>query len=164
MAKKSKKGGKKAPLLQKRKSRRALSSKGSRKSAPSSRKEKIYSVNKDFEFLNELQSLVLKASPIEPPALRKDLKKIGRIKLAIMSGAFLGVDTARVDLLVVGENIKLVKLFEFIHQKEMELGRELRYVILSPDEFAYRYDMFDHFLKDILEAPHQKVINTLRIS
>lgn len=115
--------------------------------------------------MRELQALVLKASPVEaPPRFTRDLKKIGRIRLALMSGSFIGVDEARVDLLVVGENIKLAKLFAFIRDREIELGRELRYVILSPDEFSYRYEMFDRFLKDILDSPHQKLINTLRIS
>jgi len=125
---------------------------------------KGYGVNKDFPLFSELQALVLKASPIETPVVKRDLKRIGKIKLALMSGAFLGVDEARVDLLVVGENISLSKLFEFIKQKESELGQELRYVILSPDEFTYRYEMFDRFLKDILETPHQKVINSIRVS
>ncbi len=137
-------------------SRKQTSQKGAR--------ETVYTVNKVFPFFSELQALVLKASPPEAPQIKRDLRKIGKIKLALMSGIFLGVDEARVDLLVVGENIKLARLFEFIKQKETELGRELRYVILSPDEFAYRYDMFDRFLKDILETPHQKIINTIRVS
>jgi len=134
----------------------------SKKRAPKA--ERLYSVNKNYELLRELQALVLKASPVETPRFTSDLRKIGKIRLALMSGSFLGVDDARVDLLVVGENIRLSKLFSFIKDRETELGRELRYVILSPDEFSYRYEMFDRFLKDILETPHQKLINTLRIN
>ena len=124
--------------------RRGVVSRGVRK--------KIYgfSANKDSFLFGELQALVLKASPVELPDVRKDLKKVGRIKLALISGVFLGVESARVDLLVVGENINLSKLIGFIKQKEVELGREIRYVILSTDEFLYRHDMFDRFLKDIL--------------
>ena len=120
-------------------------------------------MNKNFPLFTEVQSLVLKASPPESIEVQRAIRKIGKVKLALMSGAFLGVEGARVDLLVVGENINLSRLINFVKQKETELGRELRYVILSTDEFLYRHEMFDRFLKDILEMPHQRIIDTLRI-
>jgi len=95
--------------------------------------------------------------------MEKNLRRLGRIRLALITGAFLNVPDTRVDLLIVGDNVRLQRLFHFIREQEADLGKELRYVILEREEFLYRYEMFDRFLRDILDSPHYKLINTLRI-
>ena len=80
-----------------------------------------------------------------------------------MTGAFLRLDTSRIDMLIVCDNINLKRFNELVKGIEAELGREIRYVTMNRDEFLYRYRMFDRFLRDILELPHQKIINRLRI-
>ncbi|MBI2454166.1 MAG: hypothetical protein HYV54_01155, partial [Parcubacteria group bacterium] len=52
----------------------------------------------------------------------------------------------------------------FIKGLESDTGRELRYVILGVEEFKYRLGMFDRFVHDIMEYPHQKVINKLGLA
>lgn len=122
-----------------------------------------YQVNRDFGLYKELHSLIVKAVPESFSFIEKELKKVGSIKLAILTGVFLNTDNTRVDMLIVGEGIQLSKFTEFIKELEAGLGREIRYVLLSKDEFIYRYEMFDRFLGDILEYPHQKIINKLKI-
>jgi hypothetical protein len=126
-------------------------------------KKTAYQINRGFSLYKELHSLLAKAVPEAFPSIERELKKMGRIKLAILTGVFLNTDSTRVDMLVVGEGIQLSKFTEFIKELEAELGREIRYVILSKDEFIYRHEMFDRFLGDILEYPHQKIINRLKI-
>ncbi|MBU1177408.1 MAG: hypothetical protein ABIG88_01610 [Patescibacteria group bacterium] len=125
-------------------------------------KKKKYSINHDFDFYNELKTLVLKSSPASKQKILKRLKDLGRINLAILSGIFVNTENARVDLLIVGDNIKQKKLSIFFKDLEAEIGKEIDYVVLSTQDFKYRYDMFDRFIRDVLEKPHEKLINKLK--
>lgn len=126
-------------------------------------RKRVYSVNPDFDFYRELKTLVLKSSPTSKEKILKRLKSLGRIKLALLSGIFINADNSRVDLLVVGDGVNKVRLSGFLKDIEAEVGKEIDYVLLTSKEFSYRYDMFDRFLRDVLEKPHEKLINKLKI-
>ncbi|OGZ35992.1 MAG: hypothetical protein A3I88_03610 [Candidatus Portnoybacteria bacterium RIFCSPLOWO2_12_FULL_39_9] len=126
-------------------------------------KKRIYFINPRFDFYGELRTLVLKSNPASKEKLIKRLRNLGRIKLAVLSGVFLNAENPRVDLLVVGDLIKKRKLDNFLKDLEAEVGKEIDYVVLTTEDFKYRYDMFDRFLRDVLEKPHEKLINKLRI-
>jgi len=120
-------------------------------------------VNPQFDFYQELRTLVLKSSPASLEKIFRQIKKLGRIKLAILSGVFLNLDNSRVDLLIVGDSISKRKLESFLRNLEADVGRAINYAIFSTEDFNYRYEMFDRFILDILEKPHQKLINKLKI-
>lgn len=126
-------------------------------------RSKIYSINPDFDFYNELKTLVLKSSPASRNKMLGRLRGTGRIKLAVLSGIFIDSDSSRVDLLIVGDSIRKQKLTAFLNDLEAEVGKEIDYVVLSTEDFKYRFDMFDRFIRDVLEKPHDKLINKLRI-
>ena len=127
------------------------------------KKKKLYSVNPNFDFYSELKSLVLKSSPASKKEILKHLKTLGKINLAVISGVFVNIDNARIDLMIVGDNVKNNKLSIFIKNLEAEVGKEIDFVVLSTKDFKYRYNMFDRFIKDVLEKPHEKLINKLKL-
>ena len=116
--------------------------------------------------LPELRDLVSKASVITHGGLLRQIRGLGNVKLCVISGIFLnsnGSDNSRTDLLLVGDRIKKGKLDNFLAGIESGLGKTLRYTLMDTEEFKYRLDMYDRFLRDILEYPHEKLINKLRI-
>ncbi|MBL7053059.1 MAG: hypothetical protein ISS02_00125 [Candidatus Portnoybacteria bacterium] len=126
-------------------------------------KKKEYAVNSNFDFYKELRTLVLKSSPASKKKILRRIRGLGKINLAVLSGVFMNTDIARVDLLIVGDGIKNKKLSSFFKDLEAEIGKEIDYVVLSTKDFKYRFDMFDRFIRDVLEKPHEKLINKLRI-
>ena len=126
--------------------------------------EKLYQLNKNWPYLEELKNLVLKISPPSFPQMERRLAKLGRIKLAILTGVFLNIAGTRVDIMVVGDDIDFRRFSDFIKKLETDMGVELRYVVLGLNEFKYRFDMFDRFVRDILEYPHRKVIDKIKVS
>ena len=122
-----------------------------------------YCVNTSFSFYKELHALLAKTSPEAFPFIESHIKKLGHIKMLIVTGVFLNIKDTRVDMLVVGEGIDISKFTNLIQELEAEMGKEIRYVILSEEEFIYRYEMSDRFLGDILDYPHQKIINKIRL-
>src|SRR3989338_7901576 len=121
-----------------------------------------FSVNPNFDFYAELQILILKSSPTSKEKMLKRLMKVGRIRLAVISGVFLNTVNSRVDLFLVGDNISRKKLMSFLADMEAEGGKEIEYAAMETKEFDYRFHMFDRFVRDILEKPHEKLLNKLK--
>ena len=124
-----------------------------------------YSLNPQFEFFQELRALILKASPAEKDKMVDRISKLGRIKLAVVSGIFLGNEAqgyaSVADLFIVGDDIDRKKVGNFLRALEAEVGKEIRFGIMEKEEFDYRYDMFDRFVRVLLEGPHEKIINKI---
>ena len=120
-------------------------------------------VNQGFDFYNELRNLVLKSSPASIDMIFKYIKRLGRVRLAILAGVFMNEDNSRLDLFLVGDGIAGRKLNNFLKNLEAEVGKTIDYSVLTTDDFNYRFSMFDRFILDILEKPHKKLINKLRI-
>ncbi|MCD6412407.1 hypothetical protein J7K91_01880 [bacterium] len=124
-------------------------------------RKQIFYLNPDFEFFNELKELILKSSPVSKEKMLKQIKRLGKIKLVLLSGLFVGSKTARADLLIVGDNLNQRKISTFIKKIETEAGTEINCATMSTDEFNYRYDMYDRFVRDLLEEKNELLINHL---
>lgn len=126
-----------------------------------------YTLDPNFEFYQELRSLILKSSPAEKTKMLKRISGLGRVRLAVISGVFLnGYDNkdtfdSEVDLFIVGDDLDKRKLRSFLKALEAEVGKEIRFGLMDKDEFQYRYGMFDRFVRVLLEGPHEKLINKL---
>lgn len=126
----------------------------------------VYILNPDFGSFYELRDLVLKSLPAEKYDMVEKLNKLGKIKLAVISGIFINkenLDPLVTDLLIVGDYIDSRKLHSFLKSLEAEVGKEIKYSVMDKEEFQYRLTMFDRFVRVILEAPHEKLINKLGI-
>ena len=126
----------------------------------------VYILNPDFGSFCELRDLVLKSLPAEKDDMIERINRLGKIKLAVISGIFINkenLDPLIADLLIVGDYIDSRKLRSFLKSLEAEVGKEVKYSVMDKEEFQYRLAMFDRFVRVILEAPHEKLINKLGI-
>lgn len=126
-------------------------------------KTEVYAALPDFEFFNELRGLLMRTGSALDKKLVENIPRLGKIKLALLSGFFVNNPYSRVDLLLVGDNLNHKKMRDFFHRLESETGKALNYAVMNYDEYKYRTDMFDRFLADILESPHQKIVNKLNV-
>jgi hypothetical protein len=122
-----------------------------------------YKLNPSFRFINSLTDLMFDFKNANTDVLYDRFKAIGRTKLFIVSGVFLGEDKSRADIMYVGEGIKKNVADKVISDLRAELGRELDIVIFDLEEFNYRYKMFDRFVRDLLAGNHVKIVNKLNI-
>ena len=121
-----------------------------------------YMLNADFEYLTVLQNLLLNA-----PARAKDIygriRTAGTVKLIIVAGVFMGEWEGRLDVFVIGDRIKERVLRTRMRKLESEIGRDLRYALLGSEDFAYRLNMNDKLVRDIMDYPHRIVFDRLNI-
>ena len=135
--------------------------------AKSRPKTERFMLNPNFEYFSELRSLILKSSSGEKERMIKRVGDLGRIRLAVISGIFLSdPDSADqhdspADLFIVGDEINRAKLRNFLSSIEAEIGTEIKFTLMNKEEFDYRYNMFDRFVRVLLEGPHEKIINKI---
>jgi predicted transcriptional regulator with HTH domain len=127
------------------------------------RERRVYQVNPLFQFYQELKSLILKSTPEIKIKLTEELRKIGRMKLVLITGVFMNVDNAKVDLLVVSDDIQRLKLVRVVKLIGAEMGHEVRYAVMNQQEFEYRLDMYDNFVRALSQVPHEKLIDKIKM-
>ncbi len=138
----------------------------SRKISP---RKQLFSIDHNFNFFNELRKLILKASPVSKESLLKTIRKLGRIKLVLISGIFIGNDTpktnrgtVRTDLLIVGDGIRSGRVNRFIKNIEAEAGTNINCAIMTTKDFKYRYNMYDRFVRDLIDGKSEFLMNKLK--
>lgn len=125
------------------------------------KRKKQYRLDRSFPFHVELEKLMLRSNVFPECSNMKKIKGIGNVKLVLISGVFLNYAKSRIDLLIVVDNVSKIKLRNLMNKLEAEVGKEIRYMVLSSDELSYRLDMLDRFLLEFFKSPHEVIINKI---
>jgi hypothetical protein len=123
-----------------------------------------WSYNASFKYGQELEELLVRSDVLNTDAILDAFKKAGRAKLVIISGVFIKNPDSRVDLLIVGDKMKRSKIEEGVKKIEAEIGAELIYAIFDTKEFIYRLKMYDKLVRDILDYPHEILLQAKELS
>lgn len=96
--------------------------------------------------------------------LMNRFKGCGRLKLLVISGVFVQESDSRVDILLVGDGLEKRAIEGALRGLEAEMGKELTYAFLETPEFSYRMSIYDKFIRDIFDYPHEKVMDKIGLS
>lgn len=130
-----------------------------------------YEVNQEYEFYPPLSAIFgggVSAAPAAPAADAQatSIKALGNVHLAIYTGQFTRDNNAGTDLLIVGD-VNQTKLSKFMTDLEQQEAKELRFTVMTPQEFNYRQQVNDRFLmlvmsgkKQVLIDKHNVLVNT----
>jgi len=113
-----------------------------------------YSLNKSFPIYEELKAIVSKTIGIEH-ILMEGLKRSEDIKVAIIYGSVAsGEDTGSsdIDVLLIG-NPDMDNLVNNIQAMEKEVGRDINYILYTPEEFQRKKRGKNTFIMDVLKNP-----------
>lgn len=120
--------------------------------------------NSLFKYAEEFEDLLVRSDSLNRQQLLNNFKNVGRIKLLVVSGVFIKNHSSRVDLLIVGDNMKRSKIEAGVKRLEAEIGSELVYAIFSSKDFTYRLSMYDKLVRDILDYPHEVLLQSRELS
>lgn len=130
-------------------------------SSDSNNNKLYYSVNDKYEYYKPLSEMfgesAVGAVDGGVDDTTKDLKAVGNIHLAIMTGQFTRDETSGVDLLIVGD-VNDNQLDNFIKKLEAKENKEVRFAVMSKSEFTYRLKVKDRFVTLVLDSKHQVLI------
>lgn len=131
------------------------------KSKTKKKKLQGWVLNKDFPYLLPLQNFLVHISSSQQKGIVDKIKKLGSVKLLVLSGVFIQEWESRIDILVVGDKIKPANVDSVISNIESEVGKEINYCFFDTSDFLYRLGVCDKLIRDILDYPHKKAINKL---
>ena len=85
-----------------------------------------------------------------------DIQK--EVELLVLFGVLADDPKSNIDMLLVGDNYGH-KLSEWASKIENKEGRELNYMILSMEDFYYRYTTQDTFIKGLFKSNHKVIFD-----
>jgi predicted transcriptional regulator len=97
---------------------------------------KIFSANTTHPLYNDINSIVRKITGIDK-VVEKIVSKIGTLEKAYLTGDFAkGIDSATIDLLLVGQAIDIEYIDQLVRKTEELIKRKIYYLILSDDQMG----------------------------
>ena len=133
-------------------------SRGAKKKVPG------WYLNATFRYIGSIRDVLIDPTLLLEENLEDRFKQAGKIKLMVVSGVFIGGENGRVDILIVGDKLKKNIIQQVVKGLEAEIGKELDYVVFDSAEFKYRLDMYDKLVCDVLDLPHEKLIDNGQVS
>ncbi len=134
-----------------------------KQSTSSMKKVSGWTLDPNFPYLKHLQGMLVHTNPFANKEIVQKFSGTGSIKLLVVSGIFIQDWESRVDLLVVGDNLKKAALSSTIRSLEADMGCELRYTVFDTNDFLYRMNVYDKLVRDILDYPHEKIVSKIDI-
>lgn len=129
-----------------------------------------YEVNQKYEFYQPLRTIfggtVTPGKATVTPApdtatiagAEQTFKPLAHVDLVLFTGQLTRDDRSGIDVLLVG-SVGQAQAAKYIAELEAQESKELRYVILTEDEFEYRQKIKDRFLSLVLESKSQILVD-----
>ena len=122
---------------------------------------KAWTLDTKFQFIEPLTEFFVKTHSVEYRSMVKKLERAGKIKGVLVSGVFIQNAEARLDMFVVGDGINSNSMDKVIKSIESDLGKDIRYTVLSAPDFSYRLGMNDKLIRDIFDFPHKILLDKI---
>lgn len=148
-------------LLKKQQCDRVVATGRGKKKKETKKKTPGFVVDRGFGDLLTLRNFILNIAPTDDRGIAKKVNTAGKVKLLAISGVFIQDPDSRIDILVVGDSMKDSRLKSAIRDLEAHMGHELRYAAFSTDDFTYRLGVYDRLIRDVLDYPHQIIVDKL---
>ncbi|PIZ95045.1 MAG: hypothetical protein COX81_01970 [Candidatus Magasanikbacteria bacterium CG_4_10_14_0_2_um_filter_37_12] len=133
------------------------------KSKAGSGLRKYYAINPASFLYPEMNALLLKAQMLGEQEFINTLKeKAGEVQLLLLTGQFVGNSDVQSDILIIG-NIKERNFDKLIAEYEKEVGFNIRYTVMTVEEFYERRQMMDKFIFSLFESGGMVAINELEV-
>ncbi len=123
-----------------------------------------WSFNSSFKYAEEMEDLLVRSDSLNKKNILDNFKKVGQVKLILVSGVFIKSADSRVDLLIVGDKMRRSKIEKEVRRLEAEIGVELVYALFETKEFIYRLNMYDKLVRDILDYSHEILFQAKELS
>jgi hypothetical protein len=111
--------------------------------------------NKNKKITKKPKKLIIKDAKLI--SLAERFRRIVGLQLVIVSGHFLSFEGIY-DILFVGDMPKTV-IEDLVSNIEDQTKEELKYVVLSSDDFDLRRKINDRFLSGFLQSKHEVILN-----
>ena len=122
-----------------------------------------YTLNKDFQELQALQTFLFDTAPIDGKNLLVHLRKAGSLDFVAIAGVFVRNFEQRLDLLIAMKKFSQSAVEKAIRSIEAEVGMEVRFAAMSSEDLMYRVGMYDKLTRDFFDYEHQTLVDKIGV-
>lgn len=120
--------------------------------------------DQSFKYAEEFERVLAGPNIFNEKTITDNLRNVGRLKLLVASGFFTDTKDSHLDILAVGDRLNKKRIEEGVRKIEAEIGKELNYAVFDMKEFMYRLAMYDKLVRDVLDFPHQVILQSKELS
>jgi hypothetical protein len=126
-----------------------------------------YEVNQKYEYFDPFTIIfgagtkkraTRKTATATAPAEEDELKALGHVELAVLTGQFTRDESTGVDLVLVGD-VNMNAVSKYIAELEAKEGKDIRYAVMKPADFKYRQQIKDRFVSQLAKAKKQILVD-----
>lgn len=125
-----------------------------------------YEVNQKYEYYQPLLTIfgtapdkaTIGEATDEADTAPQAFKPLAGVDLVLFTGQLTRDDRSGIDVLIVG-GVSNSQAQKYITELEQQESKELRYAVMTSDEFEYRQKINDRFLSMVLESKSQVVVD-----
>ncbi|MCD5381321.1 MAG: hypothetical protein LR008_01965 [Candidatus Pacebacteria bacterium] len=122
-----------------------------------------YTLNKDFQELQALQTFLFETAPIDTKNLLKHLRKAGPLDFVGIAGVFMRDFEQPLDVILTMKKFSQANVEKAIRSLEAEVGMEIRFAAMSSEDLMYRIGMYDKLTRDFFDYSHQVLVDKVGI-
>ena len=122
-----------------------------------------YTLNKDFQELQALQTFLFDTAPIDGKNLLVHLRKAGSLDFVAIAGVFVRNFEQRLDILIAMKKFSQTAVEKAIRSIEAEVGMEVRFAAMSSEDLMYRVGMYDKLTRDFFDYEHQTLVDKIGV-
>ncbi len=122
-----------------------------------------YTLNKDFQELQALQTFLFDTAPIDGKNLLAHLRKAGSLDFVAIAGVFMRNFEQRLDILIAMKKFSQAAVEKAIRSIEAEVGMEVRFAAMSSEDLMYRVGMYDKLTRDFFDYEHQVLTDKIGV-
>jgi hypothetical protein len=140
-----------------------------------------YEVNQTYEFYEPLLAIFGNGTsagagtsiPVKAPTIsgttatkrkktltpeQEKLKSLGNLEVVLYTGQFTRDEASGIDMLVVGD-VNQNAMQKYVTELEAKENKEIRYTVMSLNEFNYRRQIKDRFITTVLDSKKQILLD-----
>lgn len=110
--------------------------------------------NSRYIHRNFLESMVESSTPSERDLLAKKISRVPGIRILITTDIFNDNAKNDVDIVIASNKNNDILLQEKIQEVEREIGKELKCSLLSVNDFVFRVETRDKFLREVFDGEY----------
>jgi hypothetical protein len=122
-------------------------------------RKKYFKVNQKHILFEDLKNLIYKTQT-NYGQIAIEINTFGKLDLLAVSGKFISATHTPVDLFIIGE-LDRIKLENYIKTLEKQLNSEIKYAVMTKEDFTLRRQLQDKFIKLVLQSTYRIIHNQL---
>jgi hypothetical protein len=120
-------------------------------------KKDTWILHERFPHREALRAFIHAVPPLSFEEIAKRIVSTGRVRLIVLSGVFSEAPESPVDVLVVGDGMKMKTFESTVRTIESLFGHEIRYALFTSTDYRYRKSINDRLLRNTFDYPHHVI-------